>query len=306
MIYTITFNPSLDYIVRVDDFQLGETNRSSYEEMFAGGKGINVSTILTQLGYDNIALGFVAGFTGMEIEKRITATGLKSDFIHLKNGISRINVKLKSGQETEINGLGPTIEKDELAQLYKKIEQLKQDDWLILAGSIPNTLPNDMYQVLMEKVQDKGIRVIVDATNDLLVKVLTYHPFLIKPNHRELEEIFQVQIHSEEELIAYGKKLQGMGAQNVLISRAEKGAILLSSGQSVYRCLAAKGTVKNSVGAGDSMVAGFLAGYLKHQKYEEALCLGSAAGGASAFHDGLATANMIEEVYQTISWEELK
>lgn len=306
MIYTLTFNPSLDYVVKVDEFKLGETNRSSYEELFAGGKGINVSTILTALGYENTALGFVAGFTGNEIEKRISNAGLRSDFIHLKDGLSRINVKLKSGKETEINAIGPKISNEELHALYEKINCLTKGDWLILAGSIPSTLPDNTYEILMEKVEEKGVHVIVDATKDLLVNVLKYHPFLIKPNHRELEEIFHVNIQSEEELVSYGKKLQDLGAQNVLISRAEKGAILICENHKTYQCAAAKGIVKNSVGAGDSMVAGFLAGYLKHQKYEEALCLGSAAGGASAFHNGLATAEMILEVYQTISWEEMK
>ncbi len=305
MIYTITFNPSLDYIMRVEKLELNETNRCYEEDIFAGGKGINVSTILANLGFANTALGFVAGFTGEEIEKEVRNAGFNSDFIHLKEGRSRINVKLKHGDETEINGMGPIVDAWGMKQLFQKLSDLKEDDWLIVSGSIPSSMPSDIYEKIMMHIKDKGIHSIVDATNTLLRKVLKYRPFLIKPNQRELEELFDVVIHDEEELIMYGKKLQEEGAMNVLISRAKDGALLLDETGAVYRCAAARGKTVNSVGAGDSMVAGFLAGFLEYHDYAEALCMGSAAGGATAFQERLATGDQIREVRRQILCEKV-
>lgn len=303
MIYTITFNPSLDYIMHVDSFEVGETNRSSKEEMYPGGKGFNVSTILQRLGLENTALGFVAGFTGEEIEKQLQNRGFYCQLSHLDEGLSRINVKMKGSKETEINGSGPSIPNHKLQELLAVIDTLTSEDTLILAGSIPSSLPNTIYEDIMKRLANKKIRIIVDATNELLVKVLPYHPFLIKPNHRELEEIFNTKINSQEELIEYARKLQEQGASNVLVSLGGEGALLVADDQHVYHCLAAKGKLINSVGSGDSMVAGFLAGYLKSGTYQEAIRLGSACGGATAFSQDLATKEKIEEVYQQLNTE---
>lgn len=303
MIYTMTFNPSLDYVMKVENFEEGETNRSYQEELYPGGKGFNVSTILQNLGFENTALGFIAGFTGEEIKKQLTKRGFNLDLCQLDEGVSRINVKMKSKNETEINGNGPVICQTKLEELLVKLDSLTQDDTLILAGSIPSTLPNDIYQIIMEKLAKKQTRVIVDATNELLLKVLPQKPFLIKPNHRELEEIFNTTINNQEELIEYAKKLQAKGARNVLVSLGKDGALLVSEDNHVYKCNSAKGTLINSVGSGDSMVAGFLAGYLKAGDYQEAIRLGSACGGATAFSADLASAKMIEEVYKQINVE---
>ncbi len=300
MIYTITFNPSLDYIMRVKEFEEGETNRSYQEEMYPGGKGFNVSTILSRLSLPTTALGFIAGFTGKEIESQLKQRGFQCDLCQLDQGISRINVKMKSQKETEINGSGPAIPQDKLAELYQKLDQLKPGDSLVLAGSIPSSLPNTIYEDIMKKLEGQDIRIVVDATNDLLKKVLPYHPFLIKPNHRELEELFDTQIDSEESLVYYAKQLQQQGAMNVLVSLGKDGALLVSEDQHVYYCAGAKGKLLNSVGSGDSMVAGFLAGYLKHHDYSEALKLGSACGGATAFSEDLAQADLINKVYQQL------
>ena len=300
MIYTVTFNPSLDYIVSVDDFKLGLTNRTSSELILPGGKGTNVSTVLKNLGLESTALGFVAGFTGNEIVKRLNDIGIKSDFISIENGISRINLKLKSIDGTEINGAGPDISEEKVNELMDKLNQLKEGDVLVLAGSIPSSLPDDIYEQIMKKLDQQGIKIIVDATNDLLKKVLPYHPFLIKPNHRELEELFNVRIENKEDLIHYARKLQKQGAINVLVSLGKDGAILVSEDTHVYYCAGAKGKILNSVGSGDSMVAGFIAGYLKDKKYDEALKLGSACGGATAFSEDLAEVSMIQEVYKQL------
>lgn len=304
MIYTITFNPSLDYIMHVDCFEEGETNRSKQEEMYPGGKGFNVSTILSRLNLKTTALGFIAGFTGDEIEKCLIDRGFKCDLCKLDSGISRINVKMKGVKETEINGSGPDISKDKLNELFNKLEMIKDGDVLVLAGSIPNSLPSDIYEQIMRLLADKDIKIIVDATNDLLRKVLAYKPFLIKPNHRELEELFDTRINSEEELIYYARKLQDEGAINVLVSLGKDGALLVSEDNKVYYCMGAKGKLLNSVGSGDSMVAGFIAGYLKDNSYSEALKLGSACGGATAFSEDLAKADLIKEVYQQLNVEE--
>ncbi|MCD7839079.1 MAG: 1-phosphofructokinase [Erysipelotrichaceae bacterium] len=300
MIYTITFNPSLDYIMHVDNFEYGETNRSSNEEMFPGGKGFNVSTILQRLGYDNTALGFKAGFSGDEIVRMLEERGFILDLVSLDNGFSRINVKMKGTKETEVNGNGPDIPEDKLALLMNKIDQISDGDTLIMAGSIPSTLPNDIYEQIMIRLQNKDVRIIVDATNELLLKVLPYHPFLIKPNHRELEEIFNASINNQKDLIDYASKLQDMGAINVLVSLGGDGAMLIDEYKHVYHCRAAKGKLINSVGSGDSMVAGFLAGYLKNNDYKDAIRLGSACGGATAFSFDLAEKSLIDEVYENI------
>lgn len=301
MIYTMTFNPSLDYIMKVKDFNLGVVNRTYEESIFPGGKGINVSIVLGNLGIENKAFGFIAGFTGEEIEKKVKNSGCIAEFIKLKEGNSRINVKLKSKEESEINAQGPKIDKDAIESLYKKLDEIKNGDILVLAGSIPNTLPSDMYENIMKYLNDKDIKVIVDATKDLLLNVLKYKPFLIKPNKHELEEMFNVSINSEEEIIKYAKKLQDMGAINVLISMAGDGAILINENGEVLKHKAPKGEVKNSVGAGDSMVAGFTAGYIMKQNYKDALKYGIATGSASAFSEDLATKEKVKEILEMIS-----
>lgn len=306
MIYTITFNPSLDYIMHVDDFCEGETNRSSNEKIYPGGKGFNVSTILAQLKIPTTALGFVAGFTGDEIEKQLKLRNLNCELCHLENGMSRINVKMKGKHETEINGAGPHIPLSKLEELFNRLDKLNDEDILILAGSIPSSLSSSLYEDIMKRLKDKNIKVIVDATNDLLMKVLPYHPFLIKPNHRELEELFNTSINSQDELIMYAKKLQDMGAVNVLVSLGKDGALLASEDQHIYYCPGAKGTLINSVGSGDSMVAGFLGGYLLKNDYKEALHLGSACGGATAFSEDLALKETIDEVYQQLKVEVIR
>lgn len=299
MIYTVTFNPSLDYIVSVEDFKLGLTNRTSSELILPGGKGINVSTVLGNLGIENTALGFLAGFTGKEIERRLKEMGVASDFIEINEGVSRINLKLKSIDGTEINGSGPVISPEDVEKLMEKLDKLGEGDVLFLAGSIPTSMPDDMYQKIMAKLDGKGAMIVVDATRDLLLNVLEYHPFLIKPNNHELGDIFGVKLSEREEVVPYAKKLQEKGAVNVLVSMAGKGAVLLAEDGSVYAAEAPKGTLKNGVGAGDSMVAGFLAGYGESGDYEHAFRMGLAAGSASAFSEQLATKDEIKKVYET-------
>ena len=299
MIYTVTFNPAIDYIVHTGTMQVGQVNRSQGEELYFGGKGINVSFVLHELGLPSKALGFVAGFTGAAIEAGIQEQGIATDFVHLDSGFSRINVKIKSGEETELNGQGPNISEAAVAELFEKLNQLQDGDVLILAGSIPNTMPADSYEKILAHLSDKKIKVVVDATKDLLLKVLPYHPFLIKPNNHELGELFGVTLHSIEEIATYAKKLQEMGAQNVLISMAGDGALLIDETGRQHVCGVCKGTVKNSVGAGDSMVAGFVAGSM-HGDYEAALKLGTAAGGATAFSEGLAQRAEIERLLQQL------
>ena len=300
MIYTVTFNPALDYIVRLDSFTAGEINRMQYEQIMPGGKGINVSIVLNNLGVENRALGFIAGFTGKEIEHQLTATGCKSDFIELPAGNSRINVKIKADKETEINGQGPNIPPEFLERLLKKMDELQADDILVLAGSIPSTLPDDIYQRILQRLDGKGIRVVVDATCNLLLNVLKYKPFLIKPNNHELGEMFGKVLTTDEEIDFYARKLQQSGARNVLVSMAKDGAMLITETGERIRIGVPKGIVKNSVGAGDSMVAGFVAGYLQSKDYHVALKMGTAAGSATAFSDGLATAESIRELYRTL------
>lgn len=301
MIYTVTFNPSLDYIVSVDNFQMEMTNRTSSELLLPGGKGINVSTVLGNLGMENTALGFVAGFTGEEIVRRLGAMGVKTDFLPIQEGFSRINVKLQSSEGTEINGSGPYISEENVALLMNKLSALENGDVLFLAGSIPPSMPNDIYRTIMAALEGKDVKIVVDATKDLLLNVLEYHPFLIKPNHHELGEIFQVTLSTRDDVIPYGRKLQEMGARNVLISMAGKGAVLIAEDGQILQAPAPKGTLVNGVGAGDSMVAGFMAGWLQKQDYTHAFHMGISAGSASAFSENLATAAEIEAIYKTLS-----
>ncbi len=296
MINTITLNPSLDYVVKVENFKADALNRSSNEQIYAGGKGINVSIVLKNLGVDNTALGYVAGFTGDEILRQIKEHNVDCDFVKLKSGMSRINVKLKSDGETEINGSGPDITEKDLESLYEKVNKLGKGDFLILSGSIPNSVPDDIYERIIKSLLDKEVEFIVDATKDLLLKVLKYRPFLIKPNHHELAEMFDVELKSDEDIITYGKKLQEMGAKNVLISMAGDGAILLPENGEPIKREVPKGVLKNSVGAGDSMVAGFLWGYLKNKNLDEAFKMGIATGSASAFSEELATKEEVENL----------
>ncbi len=294
MIYTITFNPALDYIVSVPEFQMGMTNRTDTEKMMAGGKGINVSVVLKNLGYESTALGFIAGFTGEEIKRQLQDQGCKSAFIVLPEGISRINVKLKDVDGMEINAAGPGIDKDSLDKLMKQLDDLVKGDVLIMAGSIPRSLPDTIYSDIMKRLQEKGVLFVVDATKDLLVEALTYKPFLVKPNHHELGEIFGVKLENREDVIPYAKKLQEMGAVNVLVSMSGKGAVLMAADGKVYESPAPEGKLVNAVGAGDSMVAGFLAGYFENGEYEKAFRMGLAAGSASAFSENLATKAEVE------------
>ena len=300
MIYTVTFNPSLDYIVSVDDFKLGLTNRTSSELILPGGKGTNVSTVLKNLGLESTALGFVAGFTGNEIVKRLNDIGIKSDFISIENGISRINLKLKSIDGTEINGAGPDISEEKVNELMDKLNQLKEGDVLVLAGSIPSSMSDNIYRDIMADLKDRGVMIVVDATKDLLLNVLEYHPFLIKPNNHELGKIFDVKLTTREEVIPYGRKLQEKGARNVLVSMAGEGAVLIAEDGQVFDAPAPKGKLINGVGAGDSMVAGFVAGWIEKQDYEYAFHMGVASGSASAFSENLATKEEIINVYNQV------
>lgn len=288
MIYTLTFNPSLDYIVTVNDFTCGAVNRTAEELIYPGGKGINVSIVLKNLGYESTAIGFLAGFTGEKLENLVEDQGIRADFIPVKEGMTRINVKIRSGQETEINGQGPQIRPSEIKKLYASLDELEDGDTLVMAGSIPDALPQTMYMDIMRHLEGKDLKIVVDATKNLLVNVLEYHPFLIKPNNHELGEIFQTELETRAEVIPYAKKLQERGARNVLVSMAGKGAVLAAEDGTILEADAPKGKVVNSVGAGDSMVAGFLAGYLEYGNYEMAFRMGLCTGSASAFSEKLA------------------
>lgn len=299
MIYTVTFNPALDYIIRMNTkLEPGMTNRSDSEDIFYGGKGINVSRVLKSLGVESTALGFIAGFTGKEIASHLQEMGIRTDFVELDHGMSRINVKLKSDLETEVNAQGPDIDKKALVKLFSQIDVMIEGDVLILAGSIPKSMPDDVYEQIMTRIDGKGVLAAVDATGDLLVNVLPFHPFLIKPNNFELGEIVGRELKTDEEIADAARELQKKGARNVLISMAGDGSLLVDETGNVTRLAAFKGQVKNSVGAGDSMVAGFMAGWLKTHDYQKALRLGSAAGSATAFSDDLATGEDIMKLYE--------
>lgn len=300
MIYTVTFNPSLDYIVSVDDFKLGLTNRTTSELMLPGGKGVNVSTVLGNLGIENTALGFIAGFTGDEIVRRVEEIGVKSDFIRIEGGNSRINLKLKSIDGTEINGSGPDIHEDAVNKLMGKLDAIGDGDVLVLAGSIPSSMSDDIYKIILKRLSGRNVKTVVDATKDLLVNVLEYHPFLVKPNNHELGEIFHAELKTKEEVIPYAKRLREMGALNVLVSMAGEGAVLVAGDGSVHASDAPKGKLVNGVGAGDSMVAGFIAGWMEKQDYLHAFRMGVSAGSASAFSEFLATRTEIKAVYQQL------
>lgn len=297
MICTVTFNPSLDYIIHTDGLALGAVNRATYENIMAGGKGINVSIVLKNLGHDNCALGFVAGFTGDEIARQLDTLGVSCDFIRVEEGMSRINVKISSPEETEINGIGPAIEQRHIEALYARLDALSANDVLVISGSVPSMLPGDMYERIMARLEGRGVRIVVDATRDLLVNVLPYHPFLIKPNNHELGEIFGVKLATRDEVVPYARKLQERGARNVLISMAGEGAVLVAEDGTVHESPAPRGSVVNSVGAGDSMVAGFVAGFMESDgSYEQAFRMGVCTGSASAFSMGLASRPAVEEL----------
>lgn len=317
MIYTVTFNPSLDYIVGVDGFKTGKVNRTAEELILPGGKGINVSIVLQNLGMESIPLGFVGGFTGEEIRRLLKERKVEEQFVRVKKGISRINVKLRSlenmpdgektvSEESEINGMGPEISGEELETFYRQLDTLQKGDILVLAGSIPTVLPPTIYRDIMKRLQKRKVMIVVDATKDLLVNVLEYHPFLIKPNNYELGEIFGVTLQTKEDVVLYAKKLQEMGAGNVLVSMAGDGAVLVAEDGSVYRAEAPEGRVRNSVGAGDSMVAGFLYGYLNSGTYEDAFYYGICSGSASAFSENLATRKEVEKLLKKMKQQNME
>lgn len=299
MIYTVTFNPAIDYVVHTSSLKPGEVNRSDGEQMYFGGKGINVSIVLRELGIDSVALGFTAGFTGEAIENGLAKMGIKTDFVRLRSGNSRINVKIKAEEETELNGQGPDISEDALDELFAGLDKLSDGDTLILAGSIPPSLPSDIYEKILHHLSAKKIRTVVDATKQLLLNTLKYRPYLIKPNNFELGELFGVSLENDEEIMHYAMELQKMGARNILVSMAENGAILLDENGNFHRCGVCKGSVKNSVGAGDSMLAGFIAGIEKGDA-DYALRLGTAAGGATTFSEGLASGEYILELMKQL------
>lgn len=308
MIYTVTFNPAIDYIAEVSNLKMNEINRATSERILAGGKGINVSVVLKNLGIESIALGFIAGFTGQEIKRKVEEFGIKTDFVYMPDKFSRINVKLQTSEsgvilaETAINGEGPKISEDEINELMKKIEKIEKDDFIVISGSVPRNVKDNIYEKICSKAKGKGAQIVVDTTGPLLVNVLKYNPFLVKPNKKELEEIFENNIYTDDEIIIYAKKLQEMGAENVLISMDRDGAILITKDKKVVYSKAPKGKLVNSVGSGDSMVAGFLTGFITYDDYEKALKMGIAAGSASAFSKNLATKEEI--LYQLSKIEE--
>lgn len=299
MIYTVTFNPSLDYVVSLDGFALGRTNRTVEERLFPGGKGINVSLVLRELGLESTALGFTAGFVGQEIERRLEELGLRCDFIPLSSGCSRINVKLKDFDGTEINDMGPEIGTKEWERLSGRLEALGQGDVLVLAGSIPRSLPPTVYGDILGRLSGRGVLTAVDADGSLLMEALAHQPFLVKPNHHELGGIFGVEIRSREEALSYARRLQTMGAKNVLVSMAGEGAVLADQNGESHQLPAPEGRLVNAVGAGDSMVAGFLAGWLRTGDFGCALRMGLSAGSATAFSEGLAAGDRIQAVYES-------
>ena len=300
MIYTITFNPALDYISQVENFEIGRINRTKTEKILPGGKGLNVSTVLKNLGQDSTALGFIAGFTGDELKKEVETKGIKTDFIRVEEGLTRINVKISSNEETALNGNGPRITEENIKELLEKIQKIKKEDMVILAGNVPKGINDNIYEIICEKLKQNGVTFIVDSTRELLINVLKYNPFLIKPNREELEETFKVKIETKEDIVKYAKELQLMGAQNVLISLGGDGAILVTTEDKVYFSYAPKGKVVNTVGAGDSMVAGFIAGYKQSGDFEHAVKMGIDTGSASAFSMNLATAEEVATLLKEI------
>ncbi len=301
MIYTITFNPALDYISQVDNFEIGKINRTQTEKILPGGKGLNVSTVLKNLGIDSTVLGFIAGFTGEELKREIEQKGIIADFIKVEKGITRINVKVSSKEETALNGNGPEITKENVKELIQKIEKIKKGDIVILAGNIPRCINNDIYEIICKKLEQNKVTFVVDSTKELLMNILKYKPFLIKPNKEELEETFKEKIKNKEDIIKHAKKLQAMGAKNVLVSLGGEGAILVTEENNEYFSEAPKGKVINTVGAGDSMVAGFIAEYGKSGDFEQAFKMGIATGTASAFSMNLATAEEVADLLKRIN-----
>lgn len=306
MIYTVTFNPSLDYLATVDCMTLGTINRTKREILNPGGKGINVSLVLRNLGIESTALGFTAGFTGEELIRLLKEQKIHEDFIHVKEGMTRINVKICSDQETELNGMGPEIRQGDIQSLYQKLDLLKEKDVLVLAGSIPSVMPSTAYEDIMRHLAGRGVRIVVDATKELLLNVLKYHPFLVKPNQHELGEIYDVTLNSREDVIPYARKMQEAGTLNVLVSMAGEGAVLLTEKGEIYESAAPEGTVQNSVGAGDSMVAGFLAGYLSSEDYKQAFYMGLCTGSASAFSEGMASKGEVELLLKRYKEEKMQ
>lgn len=297
MVYTITLNPALDYVLQVDRLRFDDINRTSGDALYYGGKGINVSAILTRLGTPSKALGFLAGFTGHQLEDMLKADSIDCDFNFLKSGYTRINVKIKAEAELDINANGPQINQEDIDGLLNKLDKIQAGDYLILAGSIPSNLPDDIYEQILKRLDGRGISFVVDATGDLLKNVLKYKPFLVKPNHHELGDIFGVQIKNDGEVIKYAKRLQELGAKNVLVSMAKDGAMLIDENGEAHKIGNAEGELVNSVGCGDSMVAGFVAGYIERGSYAYALKLGSACGNATAFSPQLATKEEIDFVF---------
>ncbi|MBQ6381021.1 MAG: 1-phosphofructokinase [Clostridia bacterium] len=300
MVYTITLNPALDYVMKVGSLRFDDINRSKAEQIYYGGKGINVSVVLSRLGTENKALGFVAGFTGEELERMLKEDNIECDFNHLQNGLTRVNVKIKADTELDINANGPDVSEAEIEELLTKLDDIKEGDVLVLAGAVPKNLPSDVYEKILQRLSGRGVKFVVDATGELLLKVLKYKPFLVKPNHHELGDLFSVTTKTDEEIEIYAKKLQQMGASNVLVSRGGDGAMLIDEFGAVKKIGNAKGTLINSVGCGDSMVAGFVAGFLQKGDYEHALRLGATCGNATAFSEGLAEKKDIDRIYQIL------
>ncbi|MDD4543018.1 MAG: 1-phosphofructokinase [Clostridia bacterium] len=300
MIYTVTINPAVDYTIKIPELVLGKVNRSEKEEYFFGGKGVNVSIVLHNLGIKSIALGFIAGFTGQFVRQGIYSLGIKNDFIDLPSGMTRINVKIKADKETDINAVGPVIPKDSIELLCKKIEKVKDNDFLVLAGAVPNNVDEQIYSDLLSHLKAKNVHVIIDATRNYLINALKHKPFLVKPNRAELGQLFNKEIHTDADIVLYAKKLQEMGARNVLVSIGDKGAVLVTENDDVICNDAPKGITKNTVGAGDSLTAGFIAGYMEKKDFRYALKYGLASGSATAFSDTLASKNEIEQILKTI------
>lgn len=300
IVYTVTFNPALDYVINVKKLSTNDINRAESEKLYYGGKGINVSAVLSQLGVPTVAMGFKGGFTGNELVRLMNEDGISSDFVELSDGCTRINVKLRSEKELDINADGPKICESDLNRLFDKLKNLADGDFLVLAGSTPSSLSKDIYSIIMGKLQGKNIKIAVDTSGEALRNVLKYKPFLIKPNHHELGEIFGEEMHDTKTVIEYGKKLQDMGAQSVLVSRGEKGAVLITETGEIYITGAVKGKLVNSVGCGDSMVAGFLAGYIQSKNFEYALKLSVAASAATAFSSKLGKKDEIEQIFNNI------
>lgn len=298
MVYTVTLNPALDYVMRVDKLRYDDINRSQSEDIYYGGKGINVSVILTRLGVENIALGFVGGFTGDKLIEMLENDGIRCDFNKLDRGSTRINVKIKTDTPLDINAKGPDIDENQVRALLDKLSEIKKGDYLILAGSVPDSLSDNIYERMLAKLKDKGVNFVVDATGDLLKKSLSYKPFLIKPNHHELGDMFGVKTESTEDIVKYAKKLQQLGARNVLVSRSKDGAILIDENSNVTQVDNIEGKVVNSVGCGDSMVGGFVAGFIEQGDYAYALKLGAACGNATAFSEGLAQKSDIDRIFK--------